>query len=337
MHICVVGQDGNIFVEREPTNPWSTFFSQLIELGNTFAINLDCTEIDVLICLGYHPKVLEKKTIKKLSVERKILINWEPQVVEPELYEAKYFSNFGVRLSPSTDWAKKIDGESFFWPQSKLATKPKFENWKSRENVAVIIQANKFSAHKDAKYNLRRKIIWVLGIEKLLVLYGKDWNSNFFLNLRAWLANARRHQIKNATLNIGSLRRPPKGVYLGEVEDKALTYYKYQIALVIENSVDYVSEKYFDAVSAGCVTVYVGDKDNSYFKNLPRDLLPRPSVDEICASIEKIIGLTERKKFALFERQYRNIKRYEPQALNFNVLANLAMICNKEIHQIPPH
>jgi hypothetical protein len=337
MHICVVGQDGNIFVERESTNPWSSFFSQLSRLGNTFANNIDCTDIDVLICLGYHPKVLEKNTIKKLSIRRKILINWEPQVVEPELYEEKYFSNFGLKLSPSTEWAKKIDGQNFLWPQSKLADKPKFEDWKSRENVAVIIQANKFSAHKDAKYKLRRKIIWVLGIAKLLVLYGKDWNSNYFLNIRTWFANARRQKIKNLSLKIGGLRRPPKGVYLGEVQDKALTYCQYQIALVIENSVDYVSEKYFDAVSAGCVTVYVGDKQNSYFENLPSVLLPRPSVGEICASIEKLIDLTERQKFELFEFQYRSVKSYEIQTLNFNVLTNLAITCNKEIHQTPPH
>jgi hypothetical protein len=336
MHICVIGQDGNIFVESEPTNPWSSFFSQLSELGNSFANNLDCTEIDVLICLGYYPKILERNTIKKLSTRRKILINWEPQVVEPELYEAKYFSNFGIRLSPSTKWAKKIDGQSFLWPQSKLADKPKFEDWKSRENVAVIIQANKFSAHKDAKYKLRRKIIWFLGIEKLLVLYGKDWNSNYFLNLRTWLANARRQKIKNATVKIGSLGRPPKGVYLGEVQDKALTYSQHQIALVIENSVDYVSEKYFDAISAGCVTVYVGDTQNPYFENLPRVLLPQSSVAEICASIEKLIGLTKRKKFELFELQYRSVKSYEIQSLNFNVLTDLAIICNKEIHQTPP-
>jgi hypothetical protein len=50
--------------------------------------------------------------------------------------------------------------------------------------------------------------------------------------------------------------RPPRGV--GHVEDKIVTGDKYRVAVVIENSPTYVSEKLFDALRSGCVPIYVG-------------------------------------------------------------------------------
>lgn len=331
MHICVIGQNGEIFHETQSSNPWTGFFRYLTESGNSFAHTTNCTEIEALICLGYHPSILEIVTIKDLSADRKILINWEPQVVEPELYDAKYFTNFGLRLSPSDNWASKIDGVPFSWPQSKIDDPPNYKNWSFRENRIVIIQANKFSGHKDAKYRLRRKVIWDLGIKGLLVLYGKDWDSNVLLNFRRWFANVRRQKFTDVSFNLGSLSRPPDKIYIGEVDSKFATYGKYQTALVIENSLDYVSEKLFDAVSAGCLTVYVGQKSNSYFNDTPKDLLPDPSLKEITSAIQNIMNLTEIQRYTMFMEQHSSLKKHENEALNFNVFTNLAIVCLEKL------
>ena len=331
MHICVIGQSGEIFHETRSSNPWSSFFRYLTESGNSFAHTTNCAEIEALICLGYHPSVLEIVTIKNLSADRKILINWEPQVVEPELYDEKYFINFGLRLSPSENWASKINGVPFSWPQSKIDDPPNYKNWLFRENRIVIIQANKFSGHKDAKYRLRRKVIWDLGIKGLLALYGKDWNSNKLLNFRRWFANVRRHKFTDLSLNPGGLSRPPEKIYMGETDSKFATYEKYQTALVIENSLDYVSEKLFDAVSAGCLTMYVGQKSNTYFNDTPKELLPYPSLKEISGAIQNILNLTEVQRYTLFMQQYSNLKKHENEVLNFNVFSNLAKVCVEKL------
>ena len=336
MHICVIGQSGEIFYEIQSSNPWSGFFRYLTESGNSFAQTTNCGAIEALICLGYHPSVLEKDTIKKLSVDRKILINWEPQVVEPELYDAKYFTNFGLRLSPSDNWAYKIDGVPFPWPQAKIDDPPNYETWSMRENTIVIIQANKFSGHKDAKYRLRRKVIWKLGIKGLLDLYGKDWHSNKVLNFRWWFANARRHKFRDLSFKLGSLSQPPEKIYKGEINSKFATYERYQTALVIENSLDYVSEKLFDAVSAGCLTVYVGQESTKYLNDTPKELLPYSSLKEITGAIHNILNLTNMQRYTMFMQQYNNLKKHENDVLNANVFSNLAMVCAEKLSQNKP-
>ena len=336
MHICVIGQSGEIFYETQSSNPWSGFFRYFTESGNSFAQATNCGEIEALICLGYHPSVLEIDTIKKLSVDRKILINWEPQVVEPELYDAKYFTNFGLRLSPSEKWASKIDGVSFPWPQAKIDDLPNYETWSLRENKIVVIQANKFSGHKDAKYRLRRKVIWKLGKKRLLDLYGKDWHSNELLNFRWWFANARRHKLRDLSFNPGGLFQPPEQIYKGEIDSKFATYKKYQTALVIENSLDYVSEKLFDAVSAGCLTVYVGQEATTYLNDTPNDLLPYPSLKEITEAIHNILNLTNIQRYTMFMQQYSSLKKHESEILNANVFSNLAIICVEKLSRNKP-
>jgi hypothetical protein len=336
MHICVIGQSGEIFYDTQSSNPWSGFFRYLSDSGNSFAQTINCREIEALICLGYYPSVLEIDTIKKLSIDRKILINWEPQVVEPELYDAKYFTNFGLRLSPSDNWACKIDGASFPWPQAKIDDPPNYETWSLRENKIVIIQANKFSGHKDARYHLRRKVIWKLGIKGLLDLYGKDWHSNALLNFRWWFANARRHKFRDLSFNPVGLSQPPKKVYKGEIDSKFATYEKYQTALVIENSLDYVSEKLFDAVSAGCLTVYVGQISTTYLNDTPKELLPCPSLKEITGAIHNILNLTNMQRYTMFMQQYSNLKKHENEVLNVNVLSNLAVVCVDKLSRNEP-
>jgi hypothetical protein len=47
--------------------------------------------------------------------------------------------------------------------------------------------------------------------------------------------------------------------YLGQVEDKICTMSRYTYAIVFENTADcYTSEKYWDAIQAGCTPIYRG-------------------------------------------------------------------------------
>jgi hypothetical protein len=61
--------------------------------------------------------------------------------------------------------------------------------------------------------------------------------------------------------------------YLGSVEDKIQAMEEYQVALVIENSQEYITEKLFDAFFAGCIPVYVGPDLEKF--DIPRHLYVR--------------------------------------------------------------
>lgn len=332
MQICVIGQTGDIFFELKETNPWSAFFERIINDGNSIATRSEIPNYDALICLGYHPSVLTDELIVRVPISKRILINWEPESVEPELYSQRYYNQFGHRISPSRFWAEKIHGSFFTWPQEKLLVAPKFEDWKIRDRKIAIIQANKFSAHKDSMYALRRRVIWKLGSKGFLKLYGKNWDSSPILNLRQWVSNARRQKARNISLNIGTISRPPSGVYAGEVLDKNSTYKKFQMALVIENSLDYLSEKLFDAVSGGCVVVYVGAPLGPDFNDMPQILLPKPTLLNIEQAIYKVMDLTDEQRYRLFISQYKILGRNERNRWNFNVLESLAKDCLRKLY-----
>jgi hypothetical protein len=58
---------------------------------------------------------------------------------------------------------------------------------------------------------------------------------------------------------------------LGLAGDKLEVYANYKVALVIENSPEYMSEKLLDALFAGCIPVYVGPPVEKF--GLPKDLV----------------------------------------------------------------
>lgn len=328
MHICVIGQNGEIFYTKEKNNPWSIFFRVAELKGHTFSTNVECIEIDALICMGFHS---EKVTslLSRVPGSNSILINWEPEVVEPETYNPTYFSYFGKRFSPSIEWATKLEAEVFNWPQRKLNELEPFECWKSRQVRGVIVQANKFSAHRKALYKLRRKLIWNIGQKGNIILYGQGWEKSQLENLRMWVSSLRRMKYKNISLYVGGISRPPKNVFQGPAADKLEVMGRFQISLVIENSADYISEKLIESVAANCLSIYVGANLQPYGINLPERLLPMPTYSEIENSLQYLLDLSSEERYRLLEKQKEAINEYCDNSLNTKVLSKLAEDCVK--------
>jgi hypothetical protein len=69
--------------------------------------------------------------------------------------------------------------------------------------------------------------------------------------------------------------------YFGVTDDKNKTLSQYKIAVVIENSADFISEKLFDSIRAGCVSVYVGP-------NLEKYGIPKASAIQVDAKHEVV-------------------------------------------------
>ena len=93
-------------------------------------------------------------------------------------------------------------------------------------------------------------------------LWGFDWNA-----ARMWKAK-RLLLALHSCVRAGCLPRPTslRGISTkalvsnGAIEDKISLGRNYRIGLVIENQLDYVSEKMFDVADAGSVVVYAGPR-----------------------------------------------------------------------------
>ena len=104
---------------------------------------------------------------------------------------------------------------------------------------------------------MRRKV--ALELEDI-DLYGRKWNNGFGVKVLTLIKEIRKygfriHRIR--FLGLDSYFRFFSN-YLGEVEDKKEVLSKYKYSIVIENSSDYLSEKFFDAIFSGCIPIYVG-------------------------------------------------------------------------------
>jgi hypothetical protein len=113
--------------------------------------------------------------------------------------------------------------------------------------------------------------------------------------------------------------------YIGRVDDKFNAFSKYKYALIIENEADYVSEKLFDAIAAGCVPIYVGPNLSRY-KNLAKCVMAfEPSVNLILdyfKSGDKTLFL-EKKQFIDNQENYLGDIQYFSSEFNSMKVARL--------------
>jgi hypothetical protein len=146
-----------------------------------------------------------------------------------------------------------------------------------------MIQGNKFSARKGELYSLRRKIIVNLGPISL-DLFGTNWNKGLNFDWWHWsrsVINSNFAEISTRSFfGIGKKYNN----YFGVTDDKNKTLSQYKIAVVIENSADFISEKLFDSIRSGCVSVYVGP-------NLEKYGIPKGSAIQVDAKHEVVSSM----------------------------------------------
>lgn len=128
---------------------------------------------------------------------------------------------------------------------------------KERQPKTVAVSSNKSAFLKGELYGLRRRIY---GLSEDLEVFGKDWDKGylwtFTMALKQLLVALRTPNLLSLRSFAHVLVRPKS--YLGEIDDKSEVMSQYRQALVIENSVEYSSEKLLDALCAGCIPIYVG-------------------------------------------------------------------------------
>ena len=321
MNIVVLGFQGDPSFLFEVEGPWRNFRDRLVE-SNMQPVNHTKEEnFHVLIANNHSEKYIKIAESLSIPKSRRALIIWEPSVVDSKIYSNKVLNKYGLIYTPSINWAKKTKAFSFKWPQESFFGDSIWINWRLRKKRAVIIQGNKFSACKGELYSYRRKVIKKL---EFLDLYGTDWNRGILFNLRWWLGSFFNHRLGEISFKSLKYIGNVQNNYFGAVENKSDILSKYKISIVIENALDYVSEKIFDSLRAGCITIYIGPELEDY--GIPKEAAFQlnPNFKDLKQLVNEILSKSNDELLEIAIAQRACIKQIAREWEDFKVLNDLA-------------
>ena len=212
-----------------------------------------------------------------------VLILWEPKSFMPWQYKKSAMNRFNLVI-PMSPWrAEKLKLKNWALHPGKVEFLKVDEE--ARTKNIVMINSAKFSANFSSNYGLRRDISKKLSASKLgYELYGQNWDMPKSKELRERIWSIRKEV---QAFNLPNLfeafskffYRYPE--YKGPTLNKFLELSKFRYALVIENESDWITEKLFDAISAGCVPLFIGP-DLSQFPILSKCTIQlEPSVNSV--------------------------------------------------------
>lgn len=244
--------------------------------GFTFTRNID--EADAAVFIELDSSQLSKARNDLPT----ILIRNEPCVVWPDNYKKKYLR----RVNKVIDVGQPTpDGGFLPWPQDWTQVKSNSESLTSRLNKFALINGNKLGFIPGELYSLRRKCVnafdeidlfgtnWKIPLRRKLYLFAAE----FYLTIK----NGFLPRISSSVLWFSE----PKN-YFGAPESKFEILNNYRYSLVIENSMNYMSEKLFDALLARSIPVYVGPNIEKF--GIPKDLVfqAEPNLQSIKAAMD---------------------------------------------------
>ena len=266
--LVFIDHNGKNILESKDTSTWKVMLEPILVSGFKLVSNRDLDKNTFLISNNHHKLNFAKPLFVKNKKKQTVLIGWEPKVTDPKMHQSKNYSRYGLAFSLSIEWFPEASNIEYFnWPVS--SPKNEFKgHFSDRKKRIVIIQSNKFSVIKGEQYSIRRK--YILNLRSHLDLYGFDWNSGIAKDAIKVIkscvnSNFRKLNLKENLKWVGKTYDNYKGTCVNK--DDILS--KYQIAIVIENSNDYVSEKLHHALNAGCCVLYLGPplKKHKYINN----------------------------------------------------------------------
>lgn len=280
-------------------------YSSLLELsGRQVKVTINPSSRSDICIYGDNPNPKIK-----LKSKFNVLLMIEPETVLPRQYTQSFMKRFNLVI-PMSPWRAERLGLKD-WAFFPLEVGQVSKNEKLRVKEVVMLNAAKFSAHNKSNYGLRRKIskrLYELGFDYELI--GANWHMSKWKELRERIWAIRKEilcwRVPNLfeALSEFTYRYPE---YRGPTENKLNELAKFRYALVIENESDWITEKLVDALSAGCVPLYVGP-------NLARLPLLQRCVIEIYPSLESIVEFFAQDNRALYREKKSfidNVQNYE--------------------------
>jgi hypothetical protein len=252
--------------------------SAAADLGHSSANDLSESP-DILVAIDWHQSfraVIDRAN--KLSIPS-ILIKLEPSVVIPEYSKSQTESLFTAVFevgrpfsSPPRPWGQNWDTSHF--------------NNLNRLQRAVSISSNKYSLVKGELYSIRSKAYATISS---LDLFGMEWERSTPRNALKMAKECLIAVRGKGRLNfacLANLWTQPLN-YVGESEDKLETLSKYRYSVVIENSLEFMSEKLIDCILAGTIPIYVGPPTHPF--GIPQHLIfsAEPNLESINKALIK--------------------------------------------------
>jgi hypothetical protein len=215
-----------------------------------------------------------------------VLVRQEPSVVRPQNYRTDYLKHMSLVIDVGrSPFASK---SRINWPQRwtlEHLVSPKIASSERIDRFAII-NANKMSFAKGELYTLRR--IAAQNSTDIDV-WGFDWDMPWFRRAtKAFeeLLIPLKHGFGIKPSAINGWFRSPLSIK-GTSKDKLSTLASYKYALVIENSIEYMSEKLFDSLFAGTFPIYVGPNPVDF--GIPEFVAihTKPDINSIMKAIEQ--------------------------------------------------
>ena len=215
-----------------------------------------------------------------------VLVRQEPSVVRPQNFRTDYLKYMSMVIDVGR--SPLASKSRINWPQRwtlEHLEAPKIANSERIDRFAII-NANKMSFVKGELYTLRR-----IAAQKSsdIDVWGFDWDMRWFRRATKALEELLiplKHGfgIKPAAIK-GWFKSPLS--FRGTSEDKLFTLASYKYSLVIENSIEYMSEKLFDSLFAGTFPIYVGPNPVDF--GIPEFLAihAKPDIVSIMKAIEQ--------------------------------------------------
>jgi hypothetical protein len=224
---------------------------------------------------------------------KNVLLREEPSIVLPSNYKPQNLNQFQLIIDIG-----KLQTENNITLRHLQNLSVKKIDSSSRSNRLVVINSNLLSLRKGELYSLRRRAIHNL---EMIDVFGYGWEKSFSNKIKTVLIEFRNILRTPSKFHIigqlDFLKKTPR--YKGSTPDKFKTLSNYKFALVIENSYEFFSEKFFDAILGGCIPIYVG-LDLNQFK-IPDNLYLKAEAN--LHSIAKAYETAKSMDYKLWENQ----------------------------------
>ena len=308
MRVRLLGHLGEPYMNISSSGPWHEFTKELKSNGCEIVKDDFGAHIDLLIANSHSSQAMREAKKSNLGQNMKHLLLWEPPIVDYKRHKKSTLKHYGIIWSPTIAWARKQNTRIFKWPQLLLEKQNEsLEEWALRENKSVMVLANKFSAFKGELYSLRRELGIKTANNSIMDLYGDKWNKSKLYCYRHYFGNLIRTPFWKISIKSWRYIGSPQKNYKGNSQDKLETCRKYRLVVILENTKDYISEKFFDAFASGSIVLYVGPSLKQFEIPEGSAILVEPNVNLILKKIAEILNLKTEEQYEISRNQQKHI------------------------------
>jgi hypothetical protein len=269
---------GKCLLDHDPNGDWPLV--SLIREKGVSILPLNDPGVTHYVAMDHSVSHL-KAISKRIPVERRLLIALEPKAIIPSQYSRRVAREYKSVFVNSPIQALSLDNAKLMTlgslPSLSEVNKAILENLRStREPGSLgIINENKYSFVKGNLYKTRRSLVELIANSGIRVdLAGSGWQEGVVPTLRKQFLAFASATMQRAHVDLSNFQSPlasnPNLALHGRVPSAVEFLRDFEFALVVENDPDYISEKLFNAILAGCVPLYVGPPLAVF--SLPADL-----------------------------------------------------------------